>query len=189
MNAPLRTEVTTQSLRRHLQALEAAGKLARIETSEDVDMTVSAVSYRTYVEQRKACHFTNLKGFPGWEVASQLVMDRSMWAVALGVPETEAVDTFARRLGLPIAPEMVDDAPVQEIVLTGDEVDLMKLPAMWTSERDPGRYIASGMCIIKDPKTGIRNMSVHRAQILSRNTTGYYMLPRQAMRIHQMHKE
>ena len=178
----------TQTLRRHLDALQAAGRLERFDSPADVDLNVAALSYRTYVGSRKACHFTNLTGFPGWEVASQLVMDRAMWAIALGVPEDQVVDTFARRLAEPVAPLMVDEAPVQEVVESGDAVDLMKIPAIWTSQRDPGRYIASGMCIIKDPKTGIRNMSVHRAQILGRNTTGYYMLPRQAMRIHQMHQ-
>lgn len=189
MNAPLPAGVTTQSLRRHLEALEAAGMLERIDMPADVDNDVSAVSYLTYVNKRKACHFTDLIGFPGWEVASQLVMDRGMWALALGVSESAVVETFARRLAQPIAPVLTDAAAVQEVVEVGDAVDLMKIPAMWTSQRDPGRYIASGMCIIKDPKTGIRNMSVHRAQILGRNTTGYYMLPRQAMRIHQMHQE
>ena len=189
MNAPLPAAVTTQSLRRHIEALAEAGLLERVDLPADVDNDISAASYLTYVNKRKACHFTNVTGFPGWEVASQLVMDRAMWAVALGVPEAQVVETFARRLTQPIAPVTTNVAPVQEIVDEGDAVDLMKIPAIWTSERDPGRYIASGMCIIKDPKTGIRNMSVHRAQILGRNTTGYYMLPRQAMRIHQMHQE
>ena len=189
MNAPLPAIVSTQSLRHHLEALEAAGKLERFDAPADVDTEVSAVSYVTYVNSKKACHFTSPAGFPDWEVASQLVMDRSMWALALGVPEGEVVGTFARRLAQPVGPVLVEDAAVQEVVELGDAVDLMKIPAMWTSQRDPGRYIASGMCIIKDPKTGVRNMSVHRAQILGRNTTGYYMLPRQAMRIHQMHQD
>jgi 2,5-furandicarboxylate decarboxylase 1 len=183
------TKVSRQSLRRHLDDLAAAGRLQVFNAPVDVDANVSALSYRAYVERGKACLFTDPSGFPGWEVASQLVMDRSMWAIALGLPEAQVVDTFAQRLRRLVPPVMVTDAPVQEIVETGDALDLMKLPAMWTSDRDPGRYIASGMCIIKDPETGIRNMSVHRAQILGRNTTGYYMLPRQAMRIHQMHQK
>jgi len=188
MNAPM-TKASRQSLGSHLEALAAAGRLQVFASPADVDEDVAALSYRTYVEHQKACLFTELSGFPDWEVASQLVMDRSMWAIALGLPESEVVETFARRLRELVPPVMVDDAPVQEVVETGDAVDLMQIPAMWTSDRDPGRYIASGMCIIKDPKTGIRNMSVHRAQILGRNTTGYYMLPRQAMRIHKMHQE
>ena len=174
MNAPLSiTAVSRQSLRRHLEDLAAAGRLQVHASAADVDQDVSALSYRTYVERNKACLFTNVTGFPDWEVASQLVMDRSMWAIALGLPESQVVDTFAQRLRSLVPPVMVDEASVQEVVAIGEDVDLMKLPAMWTSDRDPGRYIASGMCIIKDPETGIRNMSVHRAQILSRNTTGY----------------
>ena len=180
---------TGQSLRRYLQVLEGEGRLLRMGRAVDVDANLSALSYLAYVLRAQGCLFSNITGFPGWEVASQLVMDRDMWALALGVPESEVVDTFARRLAEPIAPQLVDSGAVQEVVEIGDAVDLSKIPAMWTSERDPGRYIASGMCIIKDPKTGIRNMSVHRAQILSRNTTGYYMVPRQAMRIHQMHQK
>jgi len=58
---------------------------------------------------------------------------------------------------------------------------------MWTSERDPGRYIASGMCIIKDPDTGLRNVSFHRAQVLGPDKTGFLICPRQALRIFQMY--
>ena len=181
--------VSGQSLRRYLEVLEGEGKLQRIGKTVDVDENISALSYQAYVQRGKGCLFSDIKGFPGWEVASQLVMDRDMWALALGVPETEVVSTLAGRLAETIAPQMVTEGPVQEVVETGKDVDLMKLPAMWTSDNDPGRYIASGMCIIKDPETGIRNMSVHRAQILGRDSTGYFMLPRQAMRIHQMHQK
>ncbi|MBK8065592.1 MAG: UbiD family decarboxylase [Betaproteobacteria bacterium] len=193
MNAPLKpaaaAHASGQSLRRYLEILEGEGKLQRIGKRVDVDENISALSYQTYVQRGKGCLFTDIKGFPGWEVASQLVMDRDMWALALGVPESEVVSTLAERLAETVPPQLVAEGPVQEVVQIGDEVDLMKLPAMWTSDNDPGRYIASGMCVIKDPETGVRNMSVHRAQILGRNTTGYFMLPRQAMRIHQMHQK
>ena len=187
--AGLRSGDIEQSLRFHLDALESAGRLLRIDSAADVDESISALSHQAYLQRAQACLFTNVAGFPGWRVASQLVMDRGMWALALGVPEAEVVSAFARRLREPIAAELVSGGPVQEVVETGEAVDLMRIPAMWTSERDPGRYIASGMCIIKNPETGIRNMSVHRAQVLGRDTTGYYMLPRQAMRIYQMHRQ
>jgi 2,5-furandicarboxylate decarboxylase 1 len=73
--------------------------------------------------------------------------------------------------------------------MIGDAVDLTRLPAMWTSEKDPGRYIAAGMCILRDPETGIRNMSFHRAQIVGPNSTGFLICPRQAFKIHQMYLE
>jgi 2,5-furandicarboxylate decarboxylase 1 len=43
------------------------------------------------------------------------------------------------------------------------------------------------MCIIKDPDTGLRNVSFHRAQVLGPDTTGFLICPRQALRIFQMY--
>jgi UbiD family decarboxylase len=60
---------------------------------------------------------------------------------------------------------------------------------MWTSEDDPGRYIASGMCIVRNPETGVQNVSYHRAQVVGRNRTGFLMLPRQAATIAAMYKK
>jgi DNA-binding MarR family transcriptional regulator len=82
-----------------------------------------------------------------------------------------------------------EDAPVKEVVLTGADADLTKIPAMWTSERDPSPYIASGMAIIKDPETGIRNMSIHRQQIQAPDRTGFLICPRHALRIYQMYQK
>jgi 2,5-furandicarboxylate decarboxylase 1 len=59
---------------------------------------------------------------------------------------------------------------------------------MWHCENDPGPYIASGMAIIKDPETGIRNMSIHRQQILGPHATGFLICPRHALRIFQMYQ-
>jgi 2,5-furandicarboxylate decarboxylase 1 len=178
-----------QSLQAHLDQLQAAGELLRVSRPVDPDVNMSALAHQALVERGKACLFENIRGAPGWLAASQLVADRRKWGLALGVPEAQVIRTLNERVRRPIAAQMGAGAhvPVQEVIQTGDAVDLSSLPAMWTSERDPGRYIASGMCIIRDPETGIRNMSVHRAQVLDRNRTGYYMLPRQAWRIFQMY--
>src|SRR3954452_19045758 len=157
-----------QSIRGHLAQLQAAGELIRFAKEIDPDENLSAVSWKAFAEQGKSCLFERVKGAPGWRVASQIVASRRKWALALGVPEEEVVRRMGERIARPIAPVMVgrDQAPVKEVVELGKEIDLTKLPAMWTSERDPGRYIAAGMCIIKDPETGLRNMSIHRAQIV-----------------------
>jgi 2,5-furandicarboxylate decarboxylase 1 len=179
-----------QSIRRHLEALEAAGDLVRFTREVDPDENVSALSWKTFARLGKACLFETVAGHPGWRIASQIVADRRKWGTALGVPEAEVVPTLGRRIARPIPPVDIDPAgaPVKEVVAVGREVDLRGIPAMWTSERDPGRYIASGMCLIKDPETGIRNMSVHRAQILAEDRTGYLICPRQALKIYQMYE-
>ena len=150
-----------QSIRRHLKSLEQHGELIRFDREVDPDENLSAVSWKTFAELGKACLFENVRGHGDWRVASQIVADRAKWGVALGVDEADVVATLNQRIAKTIDAVEIDraGAPVKEVVAIGKEVDLTRLPAMWTSVRDPGRYIASGMCVIKDPETGIRNVS------------------------------
>ena len=180
-----------QSIRTYIASLLQQGELTRFAHEVDPDENLSAISWRNFAEQGKGCLFENIKGHPDWQVVSQMVADRRKWGVALGVSEEEVVSTLNDRIGKPIEPVMVprEQATVKQVISVGDEVDLRKLPAMWTSEADPGRYIAAGMCIIKDPHTGIRNVSFHRAQIVGPDRTGYLICPRQALKIYQMYGE
>ncbi len=47
----------------------------------------------------------------------------------------------------PIAPELVNDAPCQEVVITGDDVNLTMLPIPFMHEKDGGPYISAGVWI------------------------------------------
>lgn len=180
-----------QSIRGHIHALRDAGELIEFTAEIDPDTDMSAVSFQALSGLGKSSLFSNIKGHPGWRAVSQIVASRRKWGVALGVPEARVVETLNERIARPVEPDVVDRAraPVQEVVKLGSEVDLRQLPAMWTSERDPSRYIAAGMCVIKDPETGIRNFSIHRAQVLGPASTGYLICPRQALRIYQMYEQ
>ena len=180
-----------QSIRGYLANLEQQGELVRFRKEVDPHENLTAIGWKTFDRLGKASLFDNLTGFPGWQVCHQILIDRRKWGIGLGVAEEDVIETFNTRVKSPIDPEMVDaaGAPVKEVILKGDEVDLTKVPAAWTSELDPGPFIASGMAIIKDPDTGIRNMSIHRQQIMGKNRTGYLICPRQALRIYQKYQE
>lgn len=179
-----------QSLRSHVKNLVQQGEMIHFTKEIDPLSNLSAIGWKTYDRLGKASLFTNLKGFPGWQVVNQIIADRKKWSVALGVSEDTLIPTLVQRIKRPLKPTMVDRraAPVKEVIKIGKDVDLTKLPAMWTSERDPGPYIASGMAIIKDPDTGVRNMSIHRQQILGPDRTGFLICPRHALRIYQKYQ-
>jgi len=179
-----------QSLRAHVANLEQQGELIRITKEAHPHENVSAVGWKAYDQLGKATLFTKLAGYPGWELVNQVIADRRKWSIALGIEEEELVPRLVDRIKNPITPVDVgkSKAPVKEVIKVGKEVDLTKVPALWHAERDPGPYIASGMAIIKDPETGIRNMSIHRQQIMGPNTTGFLICPRHALRIYQMYK-
>lgn len=174
-----------QSVRSYLESLRQKGEIWTATREVDADSNMSALAWRAYAERGQGSLFTTIKGHPGWRAISQIVADRRKWAIALGVPEHEFLATMIARMEKPREPERIEraDAPCKAHVYLGDDVDLGRIPAMWTSELDPGRYIASGMCVVRDPDTGIQNISYHRAQMIGRNRTGYLMLPRQAARI------
>ena len=178
-----------QSYRTFLKNLEQQGELIHFTKEVDPAENMAAIEWKAYNELGKASLFSNLKGHDGWQATSQILADRKKWAIGLGVSEDSILDEISERLKQTIKTVDVDSdaAPVQEVVLEGDDVNILDVPSMMTSEKDGGRYFASGMAIVKDPETGIRNMSVHRQMILNERETGFIMVPRQAKRIYDMY--
>ncbi len=178
-----------QSYRTFLANLEQQGELIRFDKEVDPASNMAAIEWKAYNELGKASLFTNLKGHENWQATSQILSDRRKWAIGLNVDESVILDEISNRLRqtVPTVDVGAGNAPVQEVVFEGDDVNILDIPAMMTSEEDGGRYFASGMAIVKDPKTGIRNMSVHRQMVLNERETGFIMVPRQAKRIYDMY--
>lgn len=148
---------------------------------------MSAIGWKTYDKLKKSTLFDSIKGHGGWQACSQIVTDRRKWSIGLDLPESDMVFTLRDRVKNPLPTVDVDSAsaPVKQVIELGDQANLHTLPAMVTSEKDPGPFIASGMVVVKDPDTGIRNLSVHRQQIMGPRKTGFVMVPRHARRIYE----
>lgn len=73
-----------------------------------------------------------------------------------------------------LEPRLVKDGPCQEVVLTGEEVDLGKLPILKCWPLDGGRYITLPLVFTRHPVTGRRNVGMYRLQVFDRNTTGMH---------------
>ena len=71
-------------------------------------------------------------------------------------------------------PKSVRSGAVQEVVLTGDEVDLGLLPVQTCWPGDAGPFITLPAVITKDPRTGSRNVGMYRLQVLDRRTTAMH---------------
>jgi 2,5-furandicarboxylate decarboxylase 1 len=182
---------TDQSFRSLLAELEARGELVRFTKPVHPERNMSAVEWKTYGELGKSSLFTSIEGHPGWSACSQILADRRKWAIGLGIREDDLLQEISRRIRRPIRAEAVDaaTAPVKQVRLIGEKADLRDLPAMKVSERDAAKYIASGIAFVKDPDTGIGNMSLHRQQIKGPDKTGFIMLPRHARRIYDKYSE
>jgi 2,5-furandicarboxylate decarboxylase 1 len=178
--------LSDQSMRGYLQQLEQSGQIVRIDKEVDPATNLAAIEWKIYDQQGKGTLFTNIKGHPGWQACSQVLADRRKWSMALNLTEDELLSGMSRKVKTILEPVITDSAgaPCKQVIKLGDEASLFDIPVVTQSEDDGGPFIPAGMAIVKDPDTGIRNMSIHRMQIFDAHNAGFIMLPRQARRIY-----
>lgn len=74
--------------------------------------------------------------------------------------------------------EIVDDGPIFENVLMGDDIDVLKFPSPIWHEKDGGRYIGTGTySITRDPEEDWLNAGAYRAQVFDKRTVGILIAP------------
>ncbi len=168
-----------KDMRTWIGDLEAAEELIHVRKPVDPKTQMGALLYES---RDHGLLFERVTGHEGWRVLGMAPANLRHAALAFGTTLHDMVPYVARMLDYPIAPIDVDSGPVQEVVQTGDEVDLEALPAHVAGALDAGPFIASGLAITRDPDTGARNMSFHRLQLKGKNKTGALILPRHTFR-------
>jgi 2,5-furandicarboxylate decarboxylase 1 len=107
--------------------------------------------------------FHKLAGFAGWRAISGVCARRQHFAATVGCTVPDLVHRMADALADPIPPPVLDSGPCQEVVEA--QVDLTLLPIPRYHPDDGGRYVTSGVAVVKDPDLG-RNISFHRLMLL-----------------------
>lgn len=69
------------------------------------------------------------------------------------------------------------EAPVHEVVLTGEEADLELLPIIHHAPLNSGKYIPIGNMVCKDPDTGIPNVGIYRHELKGKDQLGCMLNP------------
>jgi 4-hydroxy-3-polyprenylbenzoate decarboxylase len=78
-----------------------------------------------------------------------------------------------------VPPKTVSKGQCQDVVWTGDDIDLYKLPVLTCWPEDGGPFVTLPLVFTNDPNTGKRNVGMYRIQIHDKNTCGMHW---------QMHK-
>ena len=168
---------STMDLRSFFKDAEEAGLTSKIEKEVDVVNEIPALCSQTF----KPTMFSKLKGYEGFSLADGLTRTREMQKFALGLdcPDGEVIPRFAQMLGQGPSPTvMVDEAPVKEVIWTGDEAKLSRLPIPVPSEGldlphlDVKKEdfnvpcISGGIVITRDPDTELQNTFFSMAKVL-----------------------
>ena len=172
-----------RSLRDWLDHLAARGRLSVLKPN--IGLKFELAAYAKRLDGQRATMFPKPGGHP-IPVVSGLVSDRGWMAEAMGVEPSEMLAAFQKAASNPIAWQEVKSAPAQEVVHQAP-LDLAKiLPLPTHNEHDGGPYIAAGIMIVRNPRTGKQNVSIHRCQLTGPNRLGVLVLPRHTFAFHRM---
>ena len=145
-------------------------KLAAIGEVEVHDEPVALADMSAIIEaSTRAVLFRNA-GPQKQEIVGGTVGSRARFAAAFGVDQRAITREVMRRLANPQkAVEIASaQAPVQQIVLSGDDVDLATLPFHLQHEHDGGCYISAGLDFVIDPTSARRNVGCRRLMLRGR---------------------
>jgi len=174
-------------LREWLKKVEEIGELQRVQEEINWDEEIGALTYMVGKrEGSPALLFEKIKDHdPKYRVLSNVVgssLNRIALALRMptGLPLMEMItrtrDLYKRR----IPPKVVDgkNAPVNENILRGDDIDILKFPVPKFWPLDGGRYIGTAdMGITRDPENGRINFGVYRQMVQSKHEIGLYISP------------
>ncbi len=202
------TRAPFDSFRDWMAALQANGLLLRFDRIDQDAYQIPALFFRATdrfgMYEAPSMMFDEVKINGEWVKGPVIINTQGHWntdAIIWGLPVI-AGDHFAtyrnardymqnmlaRNNGRypELAPVEIDrsQAPVKEVVLTGDEIDITKFAFVKTNPADGGRYVNTGSVFMDDPEIGY-NFGTYRCQIRGprklglnpeHNQTGYKML-------------
>lgn len=161
--------VAVSDLREFVALLESKDDLRRVKRPVATRFEIAAGIRAMSDKQGPALLFEDITGHD-MPVVGGLFSTRDRALLALDVSSSaEGNARFHRGINNPIEPVEVTEGACQEVVWTGDEVDLDRLPMPVYSEQDGGAYVTVGLAISHDPTDGSRNASVYRWMRLDRN--------------------
>lgn len=181
-----------KNLREFIALLEQQGELKRITVEVDPYLEMTEIADRTLRKGGPALLFENAKGFD-MPVLCNLFGTPKRVALGMGQEDVSALREVGKLLAFlkePEPPKGIKDLfssitqfrPVlnmptktiskpecQDVVLSGDQVDLYRLPIMHCWPDDVAPLITWGLTVTKGPYKKRQNIGIYRQQLIGKN--------------------
>ncbi|XLP06810.1 4-hydroxy-3-polyprenylbenzoate decarboxylase [Alteromonas marina] len=181
-----------KDLRDFIRQLEAKGELVRITQPIDTDLEMTEIADRTLRAGGPALLFENPKNHD-MPVLANLFGTPERVAMGMGQDSVEALREVGKLLAylkepeppkglkdlwekLPVFKQVLNmpakvlkKAPCQEVVLTGDDVDLSKIPVQRCWPGDAAPLVTWGLSVTKGPHKKRQNLGIYRQQVIGKN--------------------
>jgi len=159
-------------LHEHLQALERAGLLIKVERPINKDTEMHPLvrwQFRGGIAERdrKAFLFTHVVDAKNRKydipvVVGALAASREIYRIGMNCPLEKINEVWTRAIASPIPPKILQKGICQEMEVAG--LDLLPIPIS-TPGWDIAPFTTLSQYITKDPETGVQNMGIYRGQV------------------------
>ena len=166
-----------RDLREWLACVEQLGELQHVRGA-DWNLEIGGISELNYRRKPSAALlFDQIKDYPpGFRVLTGSLTSARRVGVTLGLgTDLDDQRLVAALRGKPLewearasdfTPVEVENGPLFQNVVQGDDIDLLKFPVPLWHEYDGGRYIGTGCLVVtRDPETGVANAGAYRLQV------------------------
>ena len=181
-----------RDLRDFVQQLESLGELKRISAEVDPHLEMTEICDRVLRAGGPAILFENPRGHDV-PVLANLFGTPKRVAMGMGEESVEALRETGKLLAmlkepdppkgmkdaweklpmfrkvLDMAPKEKKQAPCQQIISRGDDVDLSRIPVQTCWPGDAGPLITWGLVITRGPEKPRQNLGIYRMQVIGRN--------------------
>ncbi len=181
-----------KDLRDFLDQLEKLGQLKRIKQPISTDLAMTEISDRTLRAEGPALLFENPIGYD-MPVLTNLFGTPERVALAMGQKDVSSLRDVGKLLAMLKEPEpptgfkdafeklpvykqvlnmptkRLKKAPCQDVVFSGDDVDLTRLPIQTCWPGDVAPLITWGLTVTRGPEKERQNLGIYRQQLLSKN--------------------
>lgn len=190
------------SVRDWVAALQANGLLLDVDRVDQDDFQATGLFYRATdrfgMFNAPAMRFGNVKIDGHWMKGPVLANLQGNWhtdAIIWGLPIVPGDGPASYRSAKKYLTDMLvrngnqypslppnriarEKAPVKEVILRGEDIDLTRFPFLQTNPADAGRYINTGSVFMYDPEMG-GNYGTYRCQLKSARRIGLNPEPNQ----------
>lgn len=191
MNHQKNRPTAFSDLRAFIDFLQKKGELVQVDVAVDPKLEITEICTRLLAEQGPAVLFTNVIGsnFPlltnlfgtqkrvglavgrspkELEALGELLSDLKQPEPPKGIAGTFA---FARKLARVrhMSTKTLRTAPCREVVMTGEEVDLTRLPIQTCWPKDAAPLVTWPLVITQGVDGGPVNIGIYRMQLLGKN--------------------
>jgi 4-hydroxy-3-polyprenylbenzoate decarboxylase len=180
-------------MRAWLNDVERLGELRTINGAHwNIEIGV-LTEYLMRERNQPAVLFDHIQDYPpGYRLLVNDVGSRKRLALTVGLPiDLDERGLMAawrqKRKAIKLTPpRYVNDGPVMQNVVQGNDIEITKFPAPLWHEHDGGRYLGTGDAIIsRDPENGNLNMGTYRVMMLKGNRMFVYISPGKDGHIHR----